>query len=123
MPGAYLKPLESEHRRLLLHSGGGHSPFGGHMLGFIAAGIAGATGVYGHIKSRKFVGQRLRYTSLVEKPALGLFAGVGAMIVAAPIVSVLPIVGAGTAIAIGVGIGTGVALGVKDSKNPPLLED
>ncbi len=93
------------------------------LLGLIAAGIAGVTGVYGHIKSRKFVGQRLRYTSLVEKPAVGLFAGVAAMIVAAPIVAVLPIVGAGTAIAIGAGIGTGVALGVKDSKNPPLLED
>ncbi len=89
----------------------------------LAAGIAGAVGLYGHIKSRKFVGQRLRYTSLVEKPALGLFAGVGAVIVAAPIVALLPVVGAGTAIAIGAGIGTGVALGVKDSKNPPLLED
>jgi hypothetical protein len=93
------------------------------MFALIAAGIAGVTGVYGHIKSRKFVGQRLRYTSLVEKPAVGLFAGVGAMILAAPIVAVLPIVGAGTAIAIGAGIGTGVALGVKDSKSPPLLED
>jgi hypothetical protein len=90
---------------------------------FLAAGIAGAVGLYGHIKSRKFVGQRLRYTSLVEKPAIGLFAGVGAVIVAAPIVAILPIVGAGTAIAIGAGIGTGVALGVKDAKNPPLLED
>ena len=93
------------------------------LLALLAAGIAGASGVYGHIKSRKFVGQRLRYTSLVEKPAIGLFAGVGAMIVAAPIVAILPVVGAGTAIAIGAGIGTGVALGVKDSKNPPLLED
>ena len=93
------------------------------MFALIAAGIAGATGIYGHIKSRKFVGQRLRYTSLVEKPAVGLFAGVAAMIVAAPVVALLPIVGAGTAIAIGAGVGTGVALGVKDSKNPPLLED
>ena len=93
------------------------------MFGLLAAGIAGVSGVYGHIKSRKFVGQRLRYTSLVEKPAVGLFAGVGAMVIAAPLVAVLPIVGAGTAIAIGAGVGTGVALGVKDSKDPPLLED
>jgi hypothetical protein len=93
------------------------------MFGLLAAGIAGITGVYGHIKSREFVGQRLRYTSLVEKPAVGLFAGVGAMIVAAPIVWVLPFIGAGTAIAVGIGVGTGVALGVKDTKNPPLLED
>lgn len=93
------------------------------MFGLLAAGIAGVTGVYGHIKSRKFVGQRLRYTRVVEKPALGLWAGVGATVVAAPLVAVLPIVGAGTAIAIGAGIGTGVALGVKDTKEPPKLID
>lgn len=86
--------------------------------------IAGAAGIYGHLRSRKFVGQRLRYTTIVEKPALGLWAGVGATVLAAPIVAILPIVGAGTAIAIGAGIGTGVALGVKDTGEPPkLLED
>ncbi|MDA0329896.1 MAG: hypothetical protein O2958_12925 [Gemmatimonadetes bacterium] len=93
------------------------------MFALIAAGIAGVSGVFGHIKARDFVGQRLRYTALVEKPALGLWAGVGAMIVAAPVVAILPIVGAGTAIAIGAGVGTGVALGVKDSKEPPKLLD
>jgi len=93
------------------------------MFGLIAAGIAGASGVIGHIKSRHFVGQRLRYTALVEKPLLGVWAGVGATIIAAPLVAVLPIVGAGTAVAIGAGIGTGVALGVKDSKEPPKLLD
>lgn len=93
------------------------------MFGLIAAGIAGASGVYGHIKSRKFVGQKLRYTSIVEKPALGLWAGVGAVVVSAPIVAVLPFVGVGTAIAIGAGVGSGVALGVKDTKEPPKLID
>ena len=86
--------------------------------------IAGAVGVFGHLKSRRFVGRRLRYTTIVEKPALGLWAGVGATVLAAPVVAVLPFVGAGTAIAIGAGIGTGVALGVKDTGEPPkLLED
>lgn len=94
------------------------------MFGLLAAGIAGAAGVFGHIKSRSFVGRRLRYTSLVEKPALGLWAGVGATIVAAPVVAILPVVGAGTAIAVGLGVGTGVAVGVHDAKGPPkLLED
>lgn len=93
------------------------------MFGLITAGIAGASGVYGHIKSRKFVGQRLRYTPIVDKPALGLWAGVGACVVAAPVVALLPLVGAGTAIAIGAGVGTGVALGVKDTKEPPKLID
>lgn len=93
------------------------------MFGLLAAGIAGASGVYAHLRSRKFVGQRLRYTSLVEKPAVGFFAGVGALLVMAPVVAFLPLVGAGTAIAVGAGVGTGVALGVQDSKKPPLLED
>ncbi len=93
------------------------------MFGLIAAGIAGVTGVYGHLTSRQFVRKRLRYTALVEKPMLGLFAGVATAVVAAPIVALLPIVGAGTAIAAGIGVGTGVALGVHDAKEPPLLED
>ena len=90
------------------------------MLEFIAAGVIG---VYGHMKSRKFVGKRLRYTSLVEKPLLGLWVGVGATVLAALVVALLLIVGPGTALAIGAGVGTGVALGVGDTKEPPLLED
>ena len=93
------------------------------MFGLIAAGIAGVAGVAGHIKSRDFVRKRLRYTSWVEKPLLGLWAGAATAIVAAPIVAILPIVGAGTAIAVGLGVGTGVALGVGDAKSPPLIED
>lgn len=92
------------------------------MFEFIALGIAGAVGVFGHIKSRKFVGQKLRYTKIVEKPLLGLWTGVGAMILVSPF-AFLPLLGAGTAIAFGAGVGTGVALGVKDTKKPPLLED
>ena len=94
------------------------------MFELIALGVAGAAGIFGHIKSRRFVGKRLRYTSIVETPGLGLWAGVGATVLAAPVVALLPIVGAGTAIVIGAGVGTGVALGVKDTKDPPkLLED
>ncbi|MGB1842409.1 MAG: hypothetical protein ACPHWZ_14950 [Longimicrobiales bacterium] len=63
------------------------------MLALLAAGIAGASGVFGHIQCRHFVGQRLRYTSIVDKPMLGLWAGVGATVVAAPLVAVLPIAG------------------------------
>ena len=93
------------------------------MFELIALAIAGAAAVGGHIKSRQFVGRRLRYTNIVEKPALGLWAGVGATLVAAPFVAVLPLVGVGTAIALGAGVGTGVSLGVRDTKYPPLLED
>ncbi|NNL29567.1 MAG: hypothetical protein HKO77_01025 [Gemmatimonadetes bacterium] len=90
------------------------------MIELIAAG---AIGVYGHIKSRNFVGQKLRYTAVVEKPMLGVWAGVGTPVLMAPVVAILPFVGAGAAIAVGAGVGTGVALGVKDSKEPPKLLD
>ncbi len=91
------------------------------MLALIGLGVAAAAGVFGHMKSRKFVGRRLRFTSIVEKPYVGLAAGVTATIIAAPL-AWLPIVSIGTAIAFGTGVGTGVALGAKDAKRP-LLED
>ena len=94
------------------------------MFGLIAAGIAGAAGIFSHVKARGFVARRLRYTSIVERPLLGVWAGVGAVVVAAPVVAVLPIVGAGTALALGAGVGTGVALGVQDTRGPTkFLED
>ncbi len=93
------------------------------MLGLmIGLGAAAAVGVFGHIKSRKFVGRKLRFTSVVEKPGIGLAAGVAATIVASPVVALLPWVGVGTAIAFGAGVGTGVAMGASDAKRP-LLED
>ena len=55
------------------------------MFGLIGLGVAAAAGVIGHIKSRKFVGRRLRFTSVVEKPYVALVAGVTATIVAAPL--------------------------------------
>jgi hypothetical protein len=73
--------------------------------------VAGALGVAGHLKSRDFVQRRLRYTSIVENPAAGIVAGVATTLVAAPLVAVMPFVGAATAIVLGVGVGTGVSLG------------
>ena len=93
------------------------------MFGLIAAAIAGVAAVLGHMKSRQFVRERLRYTSIVDRPMLGLWVGVGTTVVVAPIVTVLPMVGASTAIALGLGVGTGVAMGVKDSREPAKLLD
>ncbi len=81
------------------------------MLEIIGVVAAGAAAVAGHVKSKDFVAKRLRFTSLVENPALGVFAGVAAAVLAAPVVAIVPFVGVGTALAFGVGVGTGVALG------------
>ena len=91
------------------------------MLTLIGLGIAGAAGIFGHTTARSFVGRRLRFTSLVEKPYLGVMAGVTAAVVTAP-VAILPLVTVTTALVFGAGVGTGTALGAKDAKRP-LLED
>jgi hypothetical protein len=85
--------------------------------------VAGTLGVVGHVKSKGFVQRRLRYTSLVEKPAVGLAAGVATTLLAAPLVAILPILGAGTAIALGAGVGTGVALGASRARRGSFPDD
>ena len=85
--------------------------------------VAGVLGVAGHMKSRDFVHRRLRYTSLVEKPGLGLAAGVATAVVAAPVVALIPFIGVPTAIAIGAGVGTGVALGASRARHGAFEED
>ena len=92
------------------------------MRTLLGLGVAGAAGIFGHMKARKFVGRRLRFTSFVEKPYLGVAVGVAATVVASPVVALLPLVGVGTAVAFGTGVGTGAALGASDAKKP-LLED
>ena len=91
------------------------------MLTLLGLGIAGAAGIFGHTRARSFVGRRLRFTSMVEKPYLGVAAGVTAAVVASPL-ALFPLVTVTTALVFGAGVGTGTALGAKDAKRP-LLED
>ncbi len=93
------------------------------MLELIGITIAGAVGVYGHMKSRKFVRRRLRYTSWVEKPGLGIMAGVAAAVLAAPVAGILPLVGTGTALLFGAGVGTGVSMGAREARDGDVGED
>ena len=92
-------------------------------LEIIPIGIAGAAAVLGHLKSRSFVRRRLRYTTWVEKPGFGIAAGVAAAVVAAPIMGILPFLGAGSALLFGACVGTGVALGAKDAKEGSVFDN
>jgi hypothetical protein len=92
-------------------------------LELIPIGIAGAAGLFGHMKSRNFVRRRLRYTSWVEKPYLGIVTGVAAAVVAAPLAGILPLMGTGTALIFGAGVGTGVSMGAKDAKDGSVFDD
>jgi hypothetical protein len=72
----------------------------------------GAAG-FGYIRSKSFVARRLRYVEAVQSPAAPLVVGAAATALAAPIVWVLPIVGAGTAIVFGIASAAGTRAGVK----------
>lgn len=83
--------------------------------------VAGAAGVAGHMKSKKFVRKRLRFTRWVERPGLGLMAGAATAIVAGPLVAVLPFIGAGAGAVVGIGaglgVGTGVSIGARQARD------
>lgn len=80
------------------------------LIGLTAA--AGAAG-FGYLRSKSFVARRLRYVEAIQAPVAPFVVGAAATAIAAPIVWVLPIVGAGTAIVFGVAAGAGTRAGVK----------
>ena len=75
----------------------------------IAAGAAGV----GYVRSRAFVANRLRYVDAVRSPAAPFVAAAAATAIAAPVVWVLPLLGAGTALAFGAAVGIGTRAGVR----------
>lgn len=81
------------------------------LIGLLALGAAAGAG---YIKSRHFVSRRLRYVDAARKSSAPVIAGVAATVVAAPLVAVLPIVGAGTALAFGASVALGTRAGAKD---------
>ena len=86
-----------------------------HFIAFVA-GIAitvVATAV-GYWQARQFTTRKLRYVDGVHRASVPLLAGIGAALIATPIVWLLPLVGTGTAILFGAGVGTGVAAGAKE---------
>src|SRR5581483_376082 len=89
------------------------------MITTLVMAASGIGVLLSHWKARKYTRNRLRYVDVVQNPITPIAAGVGAAIVAAPVVWLLPIVGAGTALAFGAGIGAGVFLGAKDVKRLP----
>ncbi len=87
------------------------------MFEIIGLAATGAAGFFGYVKSRRFVKSRLRLVDAVKKPYVPVLAGGAAALAAAPIVALLPIVGAATAIVFGASVGVGVASARKDIKS------
>ena len=84
------------------------------MLELLFAAGTGAATLFGYLKSRQFVRERLRFVDAAHKPTAPIVAGAVAAVVAAPVVWILPIVGATSAVIFGVGVGWGVHHGSRD---------
>jgi hypothetical protein len=79
----------------------------------LAAGTGAAT-LFGYVKSRRFVRERLRFVDAAHKPSTPIVAGAAAALAAGPVVWLLPFVGAPTALIFGIGVGWGVYHGSRD---------
>ena len=82
------------------------------IFGLIPLGIAAGAGIAGYVSSKDFTLRKLRFVDAVQSPAAPWIAGGIVALVAAPVVWLLPLVGAGTALC----LGAGVALGVKSAQ-------
>ncbi len=84
------------------------------MLHFIGFAATVAATVFGYLAAHRFVAEKLRYVDGIHTIKAPLIAGVGAALIAAPIVWLLPVVGASTAVLFGAGVAFGVASGSRE---------
>ncbi len=84
------------------------------MLNLLALAMTIAAVLIGYTQSRRFVQSRLRFVDAVHTMKAPILAGLGAAIIALPIVAVGPLIHAGTAILFGASVGLGVASGARD---------
>ena len=84
------------------------------MFTIISMAIAIAVAAIGYLQAKSFVRSKLRFVDAVHHFAAPLLAGLAALLVAMPVVWLLPLVGTGTAILFGLGVGAGVSSGARD---------
>lgn len=87
------------------------------MLGLLSLVISLAVAWIGYGSARRFVRERLRYVDGALSGGAAVIAGVGAFVVAYPVVWLLPIVTGGTALAFGLAVGLGARAGASDVKH------
>ena len=69
------------------------------LLSFLASAVLA---VVGYTQARSIVHGRLRYVDAIHSRLAPIIAGVGAALLALPLVAILPFVGAGTALSFGI---------------------
>ncbi len=86
------------------------------LIAALMIAAAGAGMGISYVKVRDFVRTRLRFVDSAQKPAAPWIAGVAGVLVAAPVVALLPVLGSVTAVLYGVVVGAGVRSGQKQVK-------
>jgi len=84
------------------------------MFTMISMAIAIAVAVIGYVQAKSFTQSKLRFVDAVHHFAAPLLAGLAALLIATPVVWLLPLIGKGTAILFGLGVGAGVSSGARD---------
>lgn len=84
------------------------------MLGLLSLVISLVAAWLGYGGARRFVRERLRYVEGALSGGGAVIAGLGAFVIATPVVWLLPIVTGGTALAFGLAVGLGVRAGASD---------
>lgn len=87
------------------------------MLGFVHFAATTALTAVGYFQARQFVLTRLRFVDAVHTMKAPILAGVGAALIAAPLLAFMPLVGMGTAALFGIGVGSGVAAGSRAARH------
>lgn len=86
-----------------------------HVIGlFLSVAIAVAAALLGYWQARQFTQNKLRYVDAVHRAGVPILAGLGALLVATPIVWLIPLMGMGTALLFGGGVAMGVAAGARE---------
>jgi len=81
------------------------------LLSFLVSTVLA---IVGYSQARAFVFGRLRYVDAVHSKLAPIVAGIGAALVALPLVAIIPWVGPGTALTFGISVGAGVVAGSRD---------
>ena len=76
--------------------------------------IALGAGIFAYVTSKDFTKRKLRFVDAIHTRPAPLVAGAVVAVVAAPVVWLLPLVGAGTALLLGAGVGLGVRSAQKE---------
>ena len=82
----------------------------------VSLAVALVVTTLGHRYAREMVSRKLRYVPAAQSTVAPFIAGVGATVLALPVVALVPIIGVGTALVFGLSVGLGAAAGARDVK-------